>query len=441
MNQGLRVKTVSSDSPAGRAGVKPGDLIFAVDGQIVEDEIDFSYYCATSTSTLEFRRGDTERSTALVRESGELVGIDFLEQKIKQCRNRCIFCFIDQLPRGLRKSLYVKDEDYRHSFLNGNYLTLCSTTDGELHKIIERGISPLYISVHATDPLVRSRMLRNRFAGKIMTQLRLLERGGIEFHAQIVVCPGYNDGKILDRTVRDLLRFRDGLRSLAIVPVGLTDHRDFKLTPVDRPVAQTVCRDMHLLSDKDAGMLGFRRLFVADEFFIKAGLPLPQRRYYEDYPQIENGVGLVRQLLDEWRGLRRAKPVPAAHGSRKKTRTIALVTGMSAAPILAPIAAWFTTTLPALQLTVVPVVNRFFGESVTVSGLLTARDLIAAVKACSEPFDGVIAPRNMFNVRGSTLDGYSVARIARVLGIPVVAAACLEELKTALTANPRRRDE
>jgi putative radical SAM enzyme (TIGR03279 family) len=429
-HQGLRIQTVSVSSPSGRAGLKPGDVIITVQGQPVEDELDFSYLCADRVLEIEIQRRGIRRRVSIERHWGELIGLDFFQHKAKQCTNRCIFCFIDQMPPGLRRSLYIKDEDYRYSFLNGNYLTLCATTDAELQRIVEQGISPLYISVHATDPAVRTGMLRNRFAGRIMTQLRQLEKGGIAFHAQIVVCPGYNDGSILRQTIRDLLRLRKGLRSCAVVPVGLTKYRSFSLQPVDRDLAVTICRMVEHVSDRDRLRCGSRRLFLADEFFMKAGLPLPGRAYYEDYPQIGNGVGLIRQLCDEWLRLRRLiRREPAAKGDRAGSRLPALVvTSKSAEPFLTKIVAAMSASSPYAAMAVLAVVNRFFGPAVTVSGLLTGGDVIRAVRETKQPWRRIILPASMINHRGYTLDGYSLARISVRLNMPVFMARSVREL-------------
>jgi putative radical SAM enzyme (TIGR03279 family) len=432
---GIRVKTVSRHSPGWRAGIRANDSIEAVDGEPVEDDLDFMFLSAAESVTLSVRRKDKFAEIELHRRSGEFLGLDFHDPQVQQCRNRCIFCFIDQMPPGLRRSLYVKDEDYRFSFLNGNYLTLCSTSDAQLQKIIDRGVSPLYVSVHATDPQVRQAMLRNRFAGRILSQLKALEQGGIAFHTQIVVCPGVNDGKVLQQSIRELLRFSSGLQSIALVPVGLTRHRDVPLAPVTPEVATQVCELGRRLGDADAQRRGFRRLFVADEFFIKAGEPLPPAAYYADYPQIENGVGLLRQLQEEWRGLRRTlqKGRAAVSDVARKTssprpRQTLLLTGLSAEPFLSQIIKQMQPFIPSAPCSVVPVVNHFFGPSVTVAGLLTARDIIATVRHTPGSWNRVVLPASMFNHHGHTLDGYSRSRISRTLGMPVAAAGTLRDL-------------
>lgn len=360
------------------------------------------------------------------------LGVRFADAALSRCANHCIFCFIDQLPAGLRTTLYVKDEDVKHSFVNGNYVTLGALTDGDLHRLCRLGLSPLYVSVHATDRRVRQRMLGNKKIGDIMHQLRFLEKNGVRFHAQIVVCPGFNNGAVLAQSVRDLCTFTRGLASLAVVPVGLTRLQRKMLAPVDRMEARRICVTVNRLGDRDMRRAGTRRVFLADEMFILAGLPIPPRRYYEDYPQLENGIGLVRMLLEEWRGVKRRL---SAHGetrapgvTRAHGRKVLIVTSESAYPYLARIAREISLRVAGARVAAAAAKNLFFGGGVTVAGLLTARDIIRTIKKTGGRWDRVILPSVVLNHRGCTLDGYSMRRIGKATGATVMALRSTAEL-------------
>ena len=429
-----RVTHLLPGSLAYKAGIRTGDRIMTVNGEPIRDGLDFLFYTGTQHLVVILSRRAGVRTVRLTRTPGKPLGIQFAPGKVRRCNNRCLFCFVLQLPRGLRRSVYVKDEDYRHSFLNGNYLTLTSETRRDFNDIITKGLTPLYISVHATDTKVRRLLLGNPRAPDIMRQLRFLQENGIQCHTQIVVCPGINDGSILRTTIRDLLGL-PGVLSVAVVPVGLTAHRKTPLRMVDRAVARTVCSMIDPMSDRDRAIHGRRRLFIADEFFLRADRAVQARRYYEDFPQIKNGVGLVRQLLDEWRDLRRKRTGPRVRPPGVRKRPV-IVTGVSAAPFLERIAGQ-TAATPAAD--VVPVVNRFFGESVTVAGLLTGRDIVRTLQAGIRNRSCVIVPKVIFNMHGHTLDGWSLNRMEKVLGKPVYAAGSVAELSRIIAGNGGRR--
>jgi putative radical SAM enzyme (TIGR03279 family) len=415
-----------------RAGLRAGDTILSVNNETVSDELDFRFHAATQCLRLGAIRRGAPRVVDAERESGSFPEIEFFQQAIRRCANRCVFCFIDQMPPGLRRRLYIKDEDLTHSFLNGNYVTLTNVRAADLKKIASLGLSPLFVSVHATDPLARGRMLGRTRAPAIMDQLRHLRKNGIRFHTQIVVCPGYNDGATLSRTIADLFSLGDSLLSIAVVPVGLTRFRKIPLDGVDRDMARVICARMGSASDRDAARRGVRRLFLADEFYLKAGLPIPSRAYYEDYPQIENGVGLIRQLLDEWRT---AKNLARSGGIRTNKNAVPgkkylLMTAVSPFPYIATIGKELMRLRPDVAVYTAPVVNDFFGPSVTVAGLLTARDVIRAARAAAtgQRCDRILLPATMFNYAGYTLDGYGPQRLAKEIGIPVQIVRSVAEL-------------
>jgi len=348
------------------------------------------------------------------------MGIIPVIQPIKKCANRCLFCFIDQMPEGLRDSLYVKDEDYRYSFTNGNYITLSNSSESELCRIAQLGLSPLYISVHATGSDVRKKLLGNRRAIDIMHQLRFLSDKDIKFHAQIVVCPGINDGIILEKTIKDLLLLKGGILSIAIVPVGLTRYHKNRLLPVNMEVALQLCNMAGRMGDKRVKAGKRRLVYCADELFIKARLSVPAKVYYDDYPQIENGVGLVRLLLEEWRKLK--KNLETSGGIEKKSAPVAkinrylVITSESASTYIKKIMEELERFFTNVEIKTAAVANDFFGRSVTVAGLMTACDVMRVIRLQNSDFKCVFLPDVMFNINGYTLDGYSVKRIAKNTG-------------------------
>ncbi len=415
-SDGIEVKKIMSESPLYRAGVRKGDRICFVNGTSIHDELDFSFEAACDEFECHIQRRGKTRTVLVFREPGEFLGVSFGRTVVDRCKNRCIFCFIDQLPRGMRKNLYVKDEDYRYSFMDGNYITLTSFTAGTFQKIDQLGLSPLYVSVHATDPSVRKAMINNPKAGLIMEQLQTLADCGIQFHTQIVVCPGINDGTVLKKTLKDLLGFKDSLLSIAVVPVGLTKHRKKPLSPVTKSNAQSIIDLVNPISEKDQQASGARRLFLADEFFIKAGQSIPSNRYYEEYPQIENGVGLVRLLLQDWKECKKKLKSSLSKGDGKKSsfKRYLVLTAQSAAPFINKIIDECNQHLKQHRIDLAVVENIFFGPLVTVAGLVTAGDIISTIGKTKGDYTAVILPAVMFNYLGYTLDGFSAKRIAKI---------------------------
>ena len=434
-SKGITTVSLTPGGIAGKAGLRRGDVVLSVNGEAVNDELDFRFYSAQPEVNVLVARNKKELIISMERTSGEdlgSLGISFRDRPIARCCNKCIFCFVDQMPPGLRKSLYVKDEDYRYSFSNGNYVTLSGAAPGQLGHIAELGLSPMYVSVHATDVNVRNRMLGNPRAFDIMEQLRFLEKNDVRFHTQIVICPGINDGRALVQTIRDLLSFKKGLLSIAVVPVGITRHRKIPLQPVTRTDAKAICKEVGALSDLDFKSTGKRRIFLADEFFIKAEKPVPSNSYYEDYPQIENGVGLIRQLLKDWQAIKKNINV---QGSKKKIpkksfrgKKYLVLTSESAFLYINSIIRKMGPMFPGVRIDVIAVVNTFFGESVTVAGLLTAHDIIKSTKPIARKYDAIFIPAVMFNIRGYTMDGYSMARIEKKVGARVEVVPDLKEI-------------
>jgi len=373
---GVGVEAVTHGSPAERAGIKAGNRILSVSGHPVEDLLDLHFLTSRSRFTLAWRDASGAGRRKEFRLEGETPGIFPEPIRVRRCRNRCIFCFVHQLPKGLRRTLYVKDEDVRLSFLHGQYVTFSDLSEEEAAKIVRYRLSPLYVSIHTTDPELRRRMLGNPKAAEVMGVMRRLLRAGIALHGQIVVCPGVNDGAELARTLRQLSGLRPGLRTVAVVPVGLTSHRA-GLPPL-RPVTRDEARetlDLLRALGREFGNGGDGEPFAvaADEYYLKAGRDVPGRASYGSFAQIENGVGLLRRFLDESSSLfrRRRWPGGAVGG--------AVVTGRSASSIVSGFLEEFSSRAGA-RFVAVPVRNRLMGESVTVTGLLGGNDIAEAVR-------------------------------------------------------------
>jgi putative radical SAM enzyme (TIGR03279 family) len=402
---------VAADSPAERAGLKPGDVITRIDGEPISDFLDFYMASFASDYAVTVRRDVCAMTLEISRRPCEDSGAEIAMDALRACNNRCIFCFIDQLPRGLRRELYFKDEDYRLSFLHGNYLTLTNLTRRDEYRILENHLSPLYVSVHATDEAVRSTLLARKRGEGILTKLDRLGAKGIKFHAQIVVVPGHNDGSVLMDTLDELVRRPDFVLSVSVVPVGLTCHRRH-LTPlrgVDADLARSVVHLVGEINDRMRSTSGRGVVYVSDELLVLSVSEIPPDTYYDDYPQIENGVGLLRRLLDSARYLR----VPQS----LQGKSLAFVTGTLAAPYIEK--ACTNLRKKGVRVEVIRVENELLGNSVTVSGLLAGRDMLSALSG-QEGFDAVVLPPNVLNEGGVTLDDMSVMDLASSQGVPVI---------------------
>ena len=416
----ISVREIEDRSLAARVGFRQGDRILTVNGEEIRDLIDFQVHSADPKLLFEVEREGEVYTVEVDRIHREKMGIHFDEMRLRRCNNKCVFCFLHQMPKGLRRSLYFEDDDYRLSFLHGSYVTLTNMRDIDLHRIIEQRLSPQYISVHATDPFLRQQLLgRRKPTVPILDRIRLLAEHGIEMHAQVVICPGINDGSHLKRTVRDLADFYPGVRSVALVPIGLTRFRSH--LPSLRQVTPQLAVD-YLGATETWGLrfvdeLGERFVYAADELFLIGGHPLPQIDYYDSFPQIENGIGMVRTFLDRWeRGKSILSDIVDLSAGWGTSVRIALVTGTLAARFLAPIVEELKASAVP-EATLVPVENDFFGHGITVSGLLTGRDIIAALKG--RPHDLAVLPPNCINGDGLTIDDMTIADLATATGIQV----------------------
>ena len=418
----MKILAVEDGSPAARAGLRAGDRLLAADGCELRDTLDYLFYTAEEEVYFTVARSDcAECEICVTRAPGEELGLRIPEDPIRRCGNKCVFCFIDQNPPGLRRSLYVKDEDYRLSLLYGNYVTLTNLEEWEIERIIAQHLSPLYVSVHATDPAVRALLLRCRGDHEILPIVRRLAAGGIEMHTQVVLVPGYNDGAILEQTLRDLEPLHPNIATVAIVPLGLTAHRQKlpALTPVSAEMARGV---LALISARGRAALsrwGHRIHFAADEFYLTAKKPFPPGETYEGFPQVENGVGLVRSFEADL-AAREHLFAPGSDIASGRESAI-LATGKLFAPLLKERlegALVRTGERDGFDVRVLGVQNQLFGPMVTVAGLLGGAELAAALTAAGD-FDRAVISPEMFNTEGQTLDGWSLPDLADRIGRPI----------------------
>lgn len=369
------IRSVGAGSYAERAGILPGDILVSVNGHDIHDVLDYRFYLAEPRLVLAVRRDGVDLSFSIRKGEYDDIGLDFdtpLMDKKHSCANKCIFCFIDQLPRGMRESLYFKDDDSRLSFLHGNYITLTNLRDEDIDRIIKMRISPLRVSVHTTDPELRVKMMNNRRAGEVLGYIRRVADAGIEIDAQIVLCRGVNDGEALERTMRDLIGYYPALVSVSVVPAGLTKHRDglYPLSLFTPEEAKAVIKQVERVGDECLGRFGTRIFYSADELYLRAGLDVPDADYYEGFAQLEDGVGLLASLIDDFDAALEYTDLPAT-----SERRVTLATGVAAAPTLTELAKKLTARVRGLDVRVIAIKNNFFGESVTVAGLLCATDI------------------------------------------------------------------
>ncbi len=428
-SKGVKVSHVRSASPAAKAGLKADDIIAEVNGKKVADFLDIFVAAFEDRLALKVRRAGKDKNLEVKRVKGQSLGAELEAGKPTVCNNNCVFCFVDQMPRGLRQGLYLKDEDYRFSFLHGNYLTLTNLSPKDEKRIIDMHLWPLYVSVHSTDEDVRARLMGKKPGEDVISILDRLGSEGIGFHTQVVVVPGMNDGVKLGRTLADLCSRHDFILSVSVVPVGLTCHREGlpPLKMVNSALAGEIVAVIQKFQDEMRRATWRGVVYAADELFLLGGLDIPPGSYYDDYPQTDNGVGLMRMLLDSAEGLR----LPAALKGKK----MAFVTGALAAPHIEKITS--TLSKRGFKVDVIAAANRLFGPMVTVSGLLSGADMLDALPDASE-YDAVVLPPNVLNADGVTLDDMTIKDMSDRLGLPVLVGdydfkETLKRLKNELT--------
>ena len=421
MSQANQIAFVRKGSVAAENGIEPLDIIESINNVKLEDIFDYYYYEDEPEFDMVILKPNGDRCNLhIVKGEGEDLGISFengLMDEYRSCHNKCIFCFIDQMPPNMRETLYFKDDDTRLSFLQGNYVTLTNMKEEDLDRIIKYHLAPINISVQATNPELRKRMLHNRFAGDIMDKIKKLADAGIEMNAQIVLCKGVNDGEELERSIRELYEFYPQMQSMSVVPVGLSKYRDglYPLEPFERDDAREVLNTIHSWQDKAYEETGMHFVQASDEWYLTAELPLPEADRYDGYIQLENGVGMIRLLMDEFRdALARAKRKPFM-----RRKTISVATGKLAAPFIEELSQELMRKFPKVDIRVYTIVNNFFGERITVSGLITGQDLIAQLKGV-ELGEKLLIPQNMVRQEERDfLDDITVAEASETLQVPI----------------------
>ena len=421
----VKITDVERGSIAEKRGILPGDLLISINGNEIRDVLDYRFYLTERSVTLAVMRSGETLEFKIKKGEYDDIGLGFetpLMDEKHSCKNKCIFCFIDQNPEGLRDSLYFKDDDSRLSFIHGNYVTLTNMTDEDVDRIIKMRMSPINISVHTTNPDLRVFMMKNKNSGKVLDYLARFAEAGLGMCGQIVLCKGVNDGAELLRSMKDLAKYYPYMSSVSVVPAGLTKFRDklYPLTDFSREEAAEVIDMIDSFAEEHKSAHGSRLFFAADEFYLKAQREIPSADYYEDYPQIENGVGMIRSLSDECKmALEDARELCAEQVS---PRRVSVVTGVASFELISSICQNLMRIFPNLQINVYKIINNFFGESITVSGLLTGKDIKEQLLG-KDLGDMVVIPKNCLRhgedvfLCGMTVDGLSES-----LSAPVVAA-------------------
>lgn len=417
----VEITGVAKHSPAFRSGIRKGERLISINGHEINDVLDYMFYSAEERTELLLEKGNEKIKKIVVKSEYDDLGMEFasfLMDDKRSCCNKCIFCFIDQMPPGMRETLYFKDDDARLSFLQGNYVTLTNLNDNDIQRIIDMRLN-INVSVHTTNPELRCRMMNNRFAGEKLKYLKMMADSGLMMNCQIVCCPGINDGAELERTLDDLTDLMPNIQSVAVVPVGLTKFRSglYPLNCFDKESAGNVIDIIVSRQEKCLEKYGTRMAFPADEFYLLADRPLPPAEFYEDYPQYENGVGLLRSLHDELsQALEEcSEDIPP--------RKVTLATGKAAEGFHRKLAEMIMNRFPQLEIQVKGIINYFFGETITVAGLVTAGDLIAQL--CKTDLgDELIIPKVMLKADEPVfLDDLTVDDVENKLGIRVAACA------------------
>jgi putative radical SAM enzyme (TIGR03279 family) len=412
----VKIVAIEPDSIAADLGLRAGDELLEINSRRINDALDLRFSEADPELSVKIARDGVVTIYDIEKEEGESLGLELEEMKVLSCGNDCIFCFVDQNPKGLRNQLYFRDGDYRLSFMYGNYTTMTNAGPAILQRIVEQRLSPQYISVHVTDYEVRRLLMGLRKDDRILEKIGFLHDHGIDMHTQIVLCPGINDGGVLAKTVEDLYRFRKHVVSLAVVPVGLTDHRFglARLQRADGPYSASLIERVERWQEKFRRETGRGFVYASDEFYIVAGRTLPPARAYDGFPQIENGVGIVRSFLGEFRKQARNFPARLTPRRRLSLATGELAYGFMSASLLGRL-----RRIPGLEVMIHRVPNTLFGESVTVAGLLSGKCLSSALKG-KDLGDLLLLPPDILNADGLLLDDMTPEQLSAALGTRIM---------------------
>lgn len=415
----IEVADIIEDSIAQDIGIESGDKIISINGNDIKDSLDLHYYEGVENVRLVFQKDRQNYEIEIEKENGRALGINPVRTDMRTCSNNCIFCFIKQNPPGMRRQIYFCDEDYRYSFLQGNFVTLTDVEQEDLDRIAEQKLSPLYISVHATDPETREYLFQYKEKIPILEKLEFLAKHDIEMHAQIVLVPGVNDGTILEKTIEDLSSYKKSIKSVAIVPVGLTKHRRNlpEIKPVKKELAQSLLKKSKVWQKKYRNNEGENFVYLADELYLLADEDLPDDRHYADYYQIENGVGLARKRINEM-----LENIDAFDDKLEKPTKVLIVSGELGAQVLKKYLLDKLNNIRNLEADILPIKNNFFGNSVTVSGLITGRDIIEQAEPVASNYEVVLLPPRCINHDGLLLDNVRPREIATKIGTEVVVA-------------------
>ena len=415
----VSIRTVEKHSPAAKAGLQGGDTLLTINGQTVEDVLDYRFLMTDEVLELSLERAGRPFQCTVEKEEYEELGLVFdsyLMDSQRSCRNQCIFCFIDQMPKGMRESLYFKDDDARLSFLLGIFITMTNRSRHDIDRIKRMHISPVNVSVHTTNPELRCKMMNNRFAGNCLDIMREFGEAGIKMNCQLVLCPGINDGEELERSMRELAELWPAVESVSAVPVGVTKYREglYPLQPYTNKEAEDVVRRIGRFGDAFLQAHGVRLIYPSDEFFLKAGLPLPEEEYYDGFPQLDNGVGMLRlfetEFMEEFSSRR----------ADRRHRRLSVATGAAAYPFIQGLVDRMKEKWHNTECTVYRIENEFFGKDVTVSGLVTGGDIIAQLGG-KDLGSKLIIPSSMLRFEGDLfLDSVSVDEVQAALKTPIV---------------------
>ena len=416
---GHLITAVDPGSLAEEMELEPGDRLLAIDGNEIEDIFDYRFYIGDTYLEILIQKADGEEWLLEIdKDPEEDLGLTFengLMDEYRSCRNKCVFCFIDQMPPGMRETLYFKDDDSRLSFLQGNYITLTNMSEKDFERIIRFHLAPINISVHTTNPQLRCKMLNNRFAGDVLDKIQALYEAGIEMNGQIVLCPGLNDGEELDRTIGDLARFIPHMGSLSVVPVGVTKYREglYPMTTFDADGSARVIDQIEAWQKKIYAEHGIHFVQASDEFYIMAGRELPEEDRYDGYIQLENGVGMVRLLKEEV-----SEVLDGMNGDDREVE-VSLATGRLAAVYLQELVEKIQEKFPKVKAHIYPIRNDFFGETITVAGLITGQDLMAQLKGQTLGSRLLIPSVMLRSGEDVFLDDITVGQLEEALQIPI----------------------